>query len=170
VRLGVYLANDVGLKYSPEGFDCLSSSAALVIAASPAALKQEGREIGDLDSWRVVAVHDARSLDDARSGPTDKFPPVMGMNGFDQSPVRASSLVEDQQAPIAEPLALPLQAGQQLVDRPHSGHTQIASGIPRPLDGYEGDLAVAKLNRFEAQLVGTLSAGWSRRAFQARRE
>ncbi len=94
-----------------------------MIVASPAALKQEGCEIGDLDPWCVVAVHNARGLDDARGGPADEFLPVMGMNGFDQGRVRASSLVEDQQTPIAEPLALLLQTRQQLIYGTHSGHT-----------------------------------------------
>ena len=154
MRLGLNSADDTGLEDFPERRDRLAGGAVGAVPATTPALKEEGREVGDLDSWRVMAVDDAGSLDDAGIRASDEFPTVMGVNGSDQGWVRTSGLVEDQQTAIAELLALALQAQQQLLDGAHPGDAQIASGLSRPLGGYEGDLALAAFDGLQCQSVG----------------
>ncbi len=154
MRLGSNLADDTGLEDLPERRDRLSGGAVGAVPAVAPALKEEGSEVGDLDSRRVVAVDDARSLDDARIRPVQEFLAVMSVDGSDQGRVRAASLVEDEQTAIAKLLALALQARQQLIDGAHPGDAQIASGFSRSLDGHQGNLAVAGLDGFECQSVG----------------
>jgi len=95
------LADDTGFEDFPERRDRLAGGAVGAVPASASALKEEGSEVGDLDSWRVVAVDDARGLDDAGIGPAEEFGAVMGVDGSDQGRVRASGLVEDEQTAIA---------------------------------------------------------------------
>ena len=132
MRLWAYLTEDVWLEGAPQVLDRLPRSGSSTVDTSSTALKEKRRQIGDLDARGVVAMNDAGSLDDARIRAADELHPMMSMNGSDQGRVRATDLVENQQAPIVELLALALQARQESVNGSKTSKTQIASSLPRP--------------------------------------
>ena len=108
MRLWTYLAKDVCLENAPQALDRLSRGTSPILDTSPSALKKKRRQIGDLNAGSAVAMSNAGSLDDAWIRATGELLQMMGMNGPDQSGVRAAGLVENQQAPIAKSLAFAL--------------------------------------------------------------
>ncbi|HEY5816595.1 MAG TPA: hypothetical protein VIS95_09710 [Solirubrobacterales bacterium] len=146
------MAENARLENAPQILD-RPPGGTLLISTASATLKEERRQIGNLNARGAMAMNNAGSLNEPWIRASSELLPMMGMDSPDQGRVHAASLVEDQQAPIAKPLALALQARQEQLNSPQTSNAQIASGLADPLCRHKRNPSSAGLNHFQTQPI-----------------